>query len=306
MIKDKTTTDSVLVVGDGKLAHSVAYNLLEGGMQVALFAADPTAAQLAVQCDCPQTAGQLMVLSELPSTIPCQLVIVVNGESVAEKKKAIGQLECRVADNTIIAINTDSIPLNQLQQGSCVPGRILGLNWTYPANKTYFTEIIANATSTGKLVAWLEKQAKDNWGKDPYTVRSGFSVRARLFAAMVREATYLVEHGYATVESVDRACRNDAGYYLPFVGNFRYMDLMGTYAYGKVMKDLNPDLSNATRLPEFIERLVETDQIGMASGGGFYRYEEDATSVWDEVYRTFSDEILALMKKYNHEETIDR
>src|SRR5690554_2348762 len=262
MIRDKTTTDSVFVVGDGNLAYSVASNLLATNQRVFLSAARPAAAKLAVQRDCPDTVGHLDLLSELPSSIPCQLVVVVNGESLSEKESAIRQLECRVADNTIIAINTDSIPLDQLQAVSRVPGRILGLNWTYPANKTYFAEIICNATSSGELVAWLERRLGADWGKDPYTVRSGFSVRARLFAAMVREAAYLVEHGYATVESVDRACRNDAGYYLPFVGNFRYMDLMGTYAYGKVMKDLNPDLSNATRLPQFIERLVEGGETG--------------------------------------------
>ena len=100
MIKNQTITDSILVVGDGKLTYSVACNLLDADQRGALFAANPTTAQLAVQRDCPQTAGQLVILSELPSTVPCKLVIVVNGESVSEKKKTIGQLEYRVADDT--------------------------------------------------------------------------------------------------------------------------------------------------------------------------------------------------------------
>ncbi|GGG73377.1 3-hydroxybutyryl-CoA dehydrogenase [Parapedobacter pyrenivorans] len=305
MTRNKSVANSVLVVGDDKLAYSIATNILAAGQRVTIFAADSTAAHLAVQRDSPQTIHQLDLLTELPDTIPCQLVVAVIAESLAEKKHAIRQLECRIADDTIIAINTDSISLDQLQEGSDVPARILGLNWTYPAHQTYFAEIICNAVSDSRQVDWLEKLAKEKWGKDPYTVRTGFSVRARLFAAMVREAGYLVAHGYATVESVDRACRNDAGYYLPFAGNFRYMDLMGTYAYGMVMKDLNPDLSNATQVPPFMKRLVETGETGMASGKGFYTYSDDGVDYWEKIYRVFSKEIFELMRKYNHEEAID-
>jgi len=295
-----------MVIGDGKLAYSVASNMLAAEQRVTLLAADPTAARLAVQHDTPQTIGQLNLLTELPNTIPCQLIVVVNGESLQEKKNVIHRLECRTSDEAIIAVNTDSILLHHLQEGSRVPKRILGLNWTYPAHKTYFAEIICNAVSDSRQVDWLEKQAKEKWGKDPYMVQAGFSVRARLFAAMVREAAYLVEHDYATIESVDRACRNDAGYYLPFVGNFRYMDLMGTYSYGMVMNDLNPDLSTAVHLPIFIERLVKAGEVGISSGKGFYTYDGDETQRWEEVYRVFSDEIMGLIKKYNHEEAIDR
>lgn len=36
---------------------------------------------------------------------------------------------------------------------------------------------------------------------------------------------------------------NDMGWWIPFVGPFRYMDLMGVEAYYRVMRDLLPDLS---------------------------------------------------------------
>lgn len=36
--------------------------------------------------------------------------------------------------------------------------------------------------------------------------------------SMYREAFYLVENSYATIEDVDRACRNNAGCWLTLVG----------------------------------------------------------------------------------------
>lgn len=306
MILDKIADQPILVVGDGKLAYSVVINMLVVGHEVSLLTSDTTAAHLAIRQHAPERISKLDLLVQLPDEIPYPLVVVVNGESAEEKISLIHQLECRISDAAVIAVNTDSIPLKELQAGSRVPGRIIGLNWAYPAQTTFFSEIIHNAASISECVRLLEKLAKEKWGKKPYTVGAGFSVRGRMFAAMAREAAFLVEHGYASVESVDRACRNDAGYYLPFSGNFRYMDLMGTYAYGMVMKELNPDLSNAKQLPSFFQELLDANKLGVAVGEGFYQYQMDSVNDWETCFQAFSKEIKALMQKYNHEEAIDR
>src|SRR5699024_7083286 len=107
----------------------------------------------------------------------------------------------------------------------------------------FFLELVYNEVTDGDHVLWLNLQAKNYWKKDPYTIKDELGVRGKMIAAMVREAFYLVENGYASVEDVDRACRNDAGMYMPFAGNFRYMDLMGTDVYGVVMEKLNEELS---------------------------------------------------------------
>src|SRR5690606_22811349 len=100
-------------------------------------------------------------------------------------------------------------------------------------------------------------------------------IRSRLLAALVREAFYLIENGYVGVEDIDRACRNDAGYYLPFAGNCRYMDLMGTWAYGTVMADLNPELSNASHLPDFFNQILAERGTGLANVKVFFCLDEE-------------------------------
>jgi 3-hydroxybutyryl-CoA dehydrogenase len=51
------------------------------------------------------------------------------------------------------------------------------------------------------------------------------------------------------------------------------MDLMGTYAYGLVMKDLNRELSKDTKLPDFIDAIIREGGSGMENNNGFYKYE---------------------------------
>jgi 3-hydroxybutyryl-CoA dehydrogenase len=116
--------------------------------------------------------------------------------------------------------------------------------------------------------------------------------------ALYREAFYLVENGYATVEDVDRACRNNAGYWMTLVGVFRWMDLTGVAAYHTVMKELFPTLSNSTAVPVLIDEIVKAGGRGVANAHGFYSYTPEEARGWEETFERFSYEIRALALRY--------
>jgi 3-hydroxybutyryl-CoA dehydrogenase len=227
-----------------------------------------------------------------------ELAILVTEENGSVKKKGIEQLEKKLGPATIIAVNTETIGLDLLQKGATFPDRIIGVNWTEPADTTFFMEIIANETTNPAHAARLETIAAEVWNKDPYLIQGNTGVRMRLLGAMLREAFYLIKNGYATVEDIDRACRNDAGYYLPFAGNLRYMDLMGTYAYGMVMKDLNPELAVDQSLPDFFEKMIAEQAWGMESGKGFYEYKNGEAENWRQLLGKFSSEVKEIIEKY--------
>ncbi|MGH2644513.1 MAG: 3-hydroxyacyl-CoA dehydrogenase NAD-binding domain-containing protein, partial [Chitinophagaceae bacterium] len=241
--------ESILVAGNGRILYSISACLLRAGHLVVLFTEDTDGAIKRIQMHYKDLSGlahksinphSLEVTNRLNNNIPYQLVIAVTGENIEEKRNLIHLIEKKAPNDAIIAINTESIPLSALQEGCNYPGRIIGANWAEPAHTTFFLELIINKIADRKYADRLFYLAKNYWNKDPYLVLNDTGIRARMFAAMMREALYLVKNEYASVEDIDRACRNDAGYYLPFAGNCRYMDLMGTYAYGMVMQELNP------------------------------------------------------------------
>ena len=220
----------------------------------------------------------------------------------AEIRIILDRLENERNTDAIIAISTDHIPLSDLQKGRLRPANILVVNWAEPAHTTLFLEIIYNHVTDPSIVRQLELSAIFGWGKDPYKVEAELGVRGRMTAAMVREALYLIEHGYANIEDIDRACRNDAGTYLPFAGNFQYMDLMGTYAYGVVMEKLNKDLSKASTAPEFFTTpFTSSDQHAEEFKPFFYQYTSGDMEKWEKRMRNFSFEVRSLMEKYPFE-----
>lgn len=229
----------------------------------------------------------------------CRLVIECTIENEAIKKTVYSKIEDVVSEDAILVSNTSAIPISILQKLTSHPERFFGLHWAEPSHTTRFLEVICGELSDISKGEYLY-ELSHSWGKEPTLVRRdirGF-ITNRLMYAMYREAFNLVENGYATIEDVDRACRNNAGYWMTFVGVFRWMDLTGVPAYHNVLKDLFPDLSNRTDVPKLIDDIVKAGGRGVANAHGFYSYTDEEARMWEETFTEFSYDIRKLALKY--------
>ncbi|ULQ52103.1 3-hydroxyacyl-CoA dehydrogenase family protein [Flavihumibacter fluvii] len=252
-----------------------------------------------LQEDPAETINRLLITDNIELLRGHDIVIESIIESPEEKKKLYRQLETVLEPTAIIGSNTSAIPVSFLQDGLQYPQRLFGIHWAEPAHITRFMEVICGKQSdlqlAGKVIALAA-----SWGKEPSLLKKdirGF-ITNRIMYAMLRESFFLVENGYATVEDVDRSLRNDLGYWITFAGPFRFMDLTGIPAYRAVMKDLFPELSNATEVPAAIEDLVAAGAKGVSNAKGFYPYTEETAKKWEELFVQFSYEIRKLAEKY--------
>ena len=253
------------------------------------------------------------ILKESPAVIIERLVITDNValmanhevviesivEDIESKKKVFQQLETVLSPTAIIGSNTSAIPVTILQNGLQHPERLLGIHWGEPAHVLRFLEVICGKDSDVKYAEKIVALA-ETWGKEPSLVRKdirGF-ITNRLMYAMMREAFHLVDKGYASYEDIDRACRNDFGYWITFAGPFRFMDLTGIPAYLTVMKDLFPELDNANNAPDFMEKLVASGAKGVSNAKGFYPYTKETAEKWEKLFVEFTYEIRKLSEKY--------
>ena len=220
-------------------------------------------------------------------------------QSIDIKKSVYSKIEAVIDKDALLASNTSAIPISLLQQQTAHPSRFFGLHWAEPSHTTRFLEVICGNESDIQKGEQLYKLSH-LWGKEPTLVRKdirGF-ITNRIMYAMYREAISLVEQGYATVEDVDRACRNNAGYWMTLVGVFRWMDLTGVPAYHTVMKDLFPTLNNSTEVPKLIDDIVKNGGRGTANAHGFHQYTPEEAKLWEETFTAFSYDIRKLALKY--------
>jgi 3-hydroxybutyryl-CoA dehydrogenase len=228
-----------------------------------------------------------------------QIVIESIIESLETKRQTLARVEEVVSSKTLIGSNTSAIPVTILQEGTLHPERILGIHWAEPAHVTRFLEVICGNRTRIDYAERVVAMAR-NWGKEPSLLRRdirGF-ITNRIMYAMLREAFYLVENGYATIEDVDRSLRNDYGYWITFAGPFRFMDLTGIPAYMAVMKDLWPELSCETKVPPLMQKVVESGARGVSNAQGFYQYTPEEAENWERLFLKFTYEIRALAMKY--------
>src|SRR6266487_375775 len=242
---------------------------------------------------------RLMITDDYSLFVNHEVVIESIIENVDDKKRVFQQLENVLSPNAIIGSNTSAIPVTILQSGLKHPERLLGIHWGEPAHILRFLEVICGEQSDIKYAEKIVALAEE-WGKEPSLVRKdirGF-ITNRLMYAMMREAIHLVENGYATIEDIDRACRNDMGYWITFAGLFRFMDLTGIPAYLAVMKDLFPELDNSAKTPVFIEELVASGARGVGNAHGFYSYTKESAEKWEKLFIEFTYDIRKLSEKY--------
>jgi 3-hydroxybutyryl-CoA dehydrogenase len=220
-------------------------------------------------------------------------------ENVNDKKQLFSNLEKVLSPSAIIGSNTSAIPVTILQSGLQYPERLLGIHWGEPAHVLRFMEVICGNETDIKNAEKIMLLAQ-GWGKEPSLLKKdirGF-ITNRLMYAMIREGLYLVENGYAEYEDIDRACRNDFGYWITFAGIFRFMDLTGLPAYLTVMKELFPDLNNATEPSQLMEQLVKSGAKGISNSTGFYGYTKETAAQWEKLFVNFTYEIRKLAEKY--------
>lgn len=243
--------------------------------------------------------GRMEVTDDISKLAGFEIVIESIHESVDDKQKLFHQLETVVSSTTIIGSNTSAIPVTILQNGLKHPDRLLGIHWGEPAHVTKFMEVICGNDSSVEYANKIMNLA-ESWGKEPSLVRKdirGF-ITNRLMYALMREAFFLVENGYANYEDIDRACRNDMGSWMTLAGPFRYMDLTGIPAYLTVMTGLFPELDNATNAPNFMKDLVAAGAKGTSNAHGFYKYTSESAEKWEKTFVDFTYDIRNLSEKY--------
>lgn len=304
----------VAVIGLGLMGRSIAACLLAAGHRVTGITNDMDASSLApkriedlleemrdeklLAGSAKEAVRNFQMTSDLFEIKDCELVFESVTEDLALKREIVQSVERVVSPTCIFASNTSALPMSLLQEGARHPERILGIHWDEPAHVTRFMEIIPG-TYTSHDNLYRVAQLAPLWGKEPSTLRKeirGF-IANRISYAMFREACNLVDSGVCTVEDVDRSMRNDVGWWIPFAGPFRYMDLMGVEGYHRVMIDLLPELSTEKGIPKIMRDVVESGGRGISNGRGFYNYTEEEAREWEKRFVAFNYKIRRLTAK---------
>jgi 3-hydroxybutyryl-CoA dehydrogenase len=202
------------------------------------------------------------------------LVIEAVPERMELKRAVFAEADAVAPPDAVLATNTSSLSITDIQSGTARPGRVIGMHFFNPVHINALVEVVrGRQTSAATVGTALDFVA--GIGKEAVLVNDspGFAT-SRLGVLLGLEAMRMVEEGVATAEDIDRAMV--LGYRHP-MGPLRLTDLVGLdirlaiaeYLFGKLGAE-------HFRPPQILRDMVADGRLGRKSGHGFYDWTEGA------------------------------
>jgi 3-hydroxybutyryl-CoA dehydrogenase len=176
-------------------------------------------------------------------------------------------------DRAILASNTSSLSITEMQDATASPGRVIGLHFFNPVHINRLVEVVRGRRTEAHVVDDATAFVRA-LGKEPVVVNDspGFAT-SRLGVLLGLEAMRMVEEGVASAADIDKAL--ELGYRHP-MGPLRLTDLVGLDVRLDIAEYLHDRLgSEAFRPPQILRDMVAAGRLGRKSGEGFYRWDEE-------------------------------
>ncbi|MEK7691353.1 MAG: 3-hydroxyacyl-CoA dehydrogenase NAD-binding domain-containing protein, partial [Bdellovibrionota bacterium] len=196
------------------------------------------------------------------------LVVEAVVERMDVKQKVLQELEEQVGEKCIVASNTSSLSVTEMQSVLKHPGRFAGMHFFNPVHRMPLVEVIRGEKTDDQTVAGVFQFCKQ-LGKTPIVVRDapGFLVN-RLLAPYMNEAAYLLAEG-VTVDEIDQAL---VEFGMP-MGPMELMDEVGIDVADKVSHIMHAAFGERMAPAPLSAKLVSTSRYGKKNGKGLYLYE---------------------------------
>jgi len=200
----------------------------------------------------------------------CDLVIESIVETLAAKQRLFTSLQRRLADETILASNTSTIPIERLSTVLADRSRFCGFHFFHPVRGRPLVEIIRGPQTSDRTIAAAVAHGKAI-DKLPIVVGDGpgFLVN-RLLLPYLCEALDLLLEG-AGVKAIEQAATT----FGMAKGPLRLMDEIGldtTLQAGWVLAGAFPERIAASPL---LVAMIKAGRLGQKSGAGFFSYDGD-------------------------------
>jgi len=214
--------------------------------------------------------GRIEITDDIGDLASCDLVIESIVEDLAVKKELFAELGDVVGPNAVLATNTSTLPVVELAMASGHPDRVCGIHFFNPAPVMSLVEVARPITASDETMQ-TARAFVTACGKEPIDVadRAGFVVNALLFPYL-NSAVRLLEHGTASMESIDSAMKGGCNFPM---GPFALLDLVGLDTSVAILEALYDEFRDPNYAPvPTLRRLVAAGRLGRKTGRGFYDY----------------------------------
>jgi len=287
--------ETIAVLGTGVIGHSVALLCAEKGFNVKMYGPNVEALELGfkgidgdldrlVKENKTDESGRRDIRDRISGVTTTKevadgvdFVIECLPENLELKQKFYKELDELCPKEIILSSSTSGLsPTAMAETATKHPERIVVAHFWNPPHLVPLVEVVPGEKTSEEVVdktcQWMEKI-----DRVPVRMKKeclGF-IGNRLQFALLREALYIVEQGYADIEAVDKTVEYSFARRLPVTGPIKSADLGGLDTFSKISNYLFKDLCNYDESFEMLEDLVAQEKFGTKSREGFYKWNDE-------------------------------
>ncbi len=242
--------------------------LAAGTLKVAALFSQAVARGVLTQAEAQRRLGAVKGTTAWKGFQDLDLVVEAVIEDLELKRKVFHELEANTRPDTLLATNTSSLGVANVQQGLAHPERVAALHFFNPVHKMPLVEVAYGPSTTREAVASLTQWAI-KIGKTPVVVKDspGFIVN-RILIPYLNEAVLLVAEGMAPVR-VDEVMRR----FGMLAGPLEVIDQVGLDVSAHIARTVQPAFADRFPPNPAFAAMVQHGLFGQKSkAGGFYTY----------------------------------
>ena len=201
------------------------------------------------------------------------LIVEAAFEDMEVKKTTFAELDKICKPECIFASNTSSLSITEIGNGLTRP--MVGMHFFNPADRMKLVEVIAGVNTPDETVKTIVDLATAI-GKTPVQVNeaAGFVVN-RILIPMINEAAFIKMEGVSNIEGIDAAMKLGANHPM---GPLELGDFVGLDICLAIMNVLYAETGDSKyRACPLLRKMVRGGNLGVKTGRGFYKYNEDRT-----------------------------
>ena len=273
--------EDVLVVGAGQMGGGIAQVIAASGRHVALYDAQPAAADGAIEVmrkslgklaekGGPLADDVLRRVTIVEDLVPAALMIEAVVEDADVKEQLFHRADEELPPRAVFASNTSSIPIGTLAAATSRPDKVIGMHFFNPVPVLKLVEIVRGRDTSDETADAITELARE-LGKTPAVANDfpGF-VSNRILMPFINEAVWALHDGVAEAEAIDTIAK--LGFAHP-LGPLALADLIGLDTCIAIMEVLQEGLGDDRYAPcPLLRVLVRAGKLGRKSGSGFFEY----------------------------------
>ncbi len=187
------------------------------------------------------------------------------------RKEAFKRLEEVLSPDAIIATNATTVIISELASGLQHKERCVSLHFPIAHSDAKILEVVKGIYTSDEVYQKVLLFAKIIKYETIEVHESNGLVSLRLMASLLNEACQMLMENVAEMEKIDRVFEVVYGMRL---GIFRMADIIGIEKMVVLMEDMFNEYGDKKYKPSpLLWRLYRAQQLGIATGKGFYVYE---------------------------------